>query len=279
MDNSIKEQNLSEDETEKQELEDGGSRIIEYFDNARTNINDLTLTLRLLYDLKKIDKELAEIEEEKGDLPEKIDELDEKIEELEERISEDKSNLEILRAEETRIVHDNKTVEDKANKLDEQKYNVRNNKEYDEITKMIDDCFEILDKNETRLKEIEEITDNLENEIEANEDKLDEYIKDRDDSQEQLDELNEEFKEEEETLNNERKKLLSRLDYDTKSLYERINSSFKGEALGIVRKGNCSGCYNSVPPQRAIEIRMSEKIYTCQSCGRILIDESLIKDL
>ncbi len=273
------EQNIMNEDNENPELENGGSRIIEFFDDKQSAKNDLSSTLRILYELKKIDKELADIEEEKGDLPEKIEELDEKIEELEKRITEDKSSLEILRAEEKKIVKDNKTIEDKANKLDEEKYNVRNNKEYDEISKMIDECFEILDRNENRLKEIEELTDNLENEIEANEDKVEEYTEERDESQEHLDELNEEFKEEETTLNSERKKLVSKLDFETKSLYERINSSYKGEALGIVRKGNCSGCYNSVPPQRAIEIRMSEKMYTCQSCGRILIDESLIKDL
>ncbi|MBN1634656.1 MAG: hypothetical protein JW917_10865 [Ignavibacteria bacterium] len=279
MDNSIKEQNIADETNEKSELENGGSRIIEYYDDNITSDSDLSSVLRLLYELKKIDKELAEIEEEKGDLPERIEELDEKIEELEERISEDKSNLDIMRAEEKKIIKDNKTIEDKANKLDEQKYNVRNNREYDEISKMIDECFEILDRNESRLKEIETLTDDLENDIETNEDKLNEYEEKRDESQEQLDELNEQFKEEESGLNSERKKLISKLDYETKTLYERINSSYKGEALGIVRKGNCSGCYNSVPPQRAIEIRMSQKMYTCQSCGRILIDESLIKDL
>jgi hypothetical protein len=279
MDNPIKEQNTTDEGNENPELENGGSRIIEYFDDDIITNNDLSLTLKLLYDLKKIDKELADIEEEKGDLPERIEELEEKIEELEERISEDKSNLDILRAEERKIIKDNKTIEDKANKLDEEKYKVRNNKEYDEISIMIDECFEILDRNETRLKEIEALTDKLENEIEANEDKFNEYIDERDKSQEQLDELNEQFKEEESGLYSERKKLTSKLDRNTKTLYERINSSYKGEALGIVRKGNCSGCYNSVPPQRAIEIRMSQTMYTCQSCGRILIDESLIKDL
>jgi hypothetical protein len=51
---------------------------------------------------------------------------------------------------------------------------------------------------------------------------------------------------------------------------------YKGEAAAIVRKGNCSGCYNSIPPQRVIEIKTAEKVFTCQSCGRILISEELI---
>ena len=70
--------------------------------------------------------------------------------------------------------------------------------------------------------------------------------------------------------------LLKQLDDDKKNLYNRINSSFKGEAIAVVRKENCSGCFNSIPPQRVIEIRSAQKIFTCQSCGRILIDESLV---
>jgi len=66
------------------------------------------------------------------------------------------------------------------------------------------------------------------------------------------------------------------LSEDIVNLYERINGTYKGEAVAVVRKGNCSGCYNSIPPQRVLEIKSAEEIFQCQSCGRILVDETQI---
>ncbi len=259
--------------------EDSGSRILEFYDKEDENGKiDFSGKLAILYKLKKIDEELADIEEEKGDLPEKIEDLTERINFYEKRIEENENNLELLNSEEKKLIKENKKIEERANKYDEQKYNVRTNKEYDDISKMIDECFDMLDKNEKRLKEISGLKEALSKEIEADKEKLDEFIEERDDCQSKLDDLNAQFEEEETELIKSRKAYLVKLDSETRSLYERINSSYRGEAIAIVRRGNCTGCYNSIPPQREIEIRMAAAIYTCQSCGRILIDESHIKE-
>jgi predicted nucleic acid-binding Zn-ribbon protein len=92
-----------------------------------------------------------------------------------------------------------------------------------------------------------------------------------------LADLDKEHEEEELELNEKRNKLLPGLSDNVRSLYEKINGTFRGEAVALVRKGNCSGCYNSIPPQREIEIKTGEDIFLCQSCGRILVDESLIQ--
>ena len=71
--------------------------------------------------------------------------------------------------------------------------------------------------------------------------------------------------------------LLKNLNAEDKALYTRLKKMFKGEVIAIVRKGNCTGCYNSIPPQKVIEIATAEKVYTCESCGRILISEEVLK--
>ncbi|MEO6693834.1 MAG: C4-type zinc ribbon domain-containing protein, partial [Ignavibacteria bacterium] len=91
-----------------------------------------------------------------------------------------------------------------------------------------------------------------------------------------LNELDEQYMQEESVLKEKRSHLTVKLSENSLYLYEKINGMYNGEATAIVRKGNCSGCYNSIPPQRVIEIRSADKIYTCQSCGRILISEELI---
>jgi len=257
-------------------LKEGESRILEYYNDDRNSKKDISSKLKLLYELTKIDKELADIKEEKGDLPEKISSLNEKIETYQSRKDETIDHINMYNAEVKKTLKENKTVEGQVSKLDEQKYIVKNNKEYDEISKMIDRCWETLDKNEKRLKEIEAKKNELESDLEFTSQRLQECITDREEHQAKLDDVTKEYEEEENMLQNERKALLLKLDDDIRNLYERINSSYEGEAIAIVRKGNCSGCYTSIPPQREIEIKMAAQLFTCQSCGRILIDESLV---
>ncbi|HPS64654.1 MAG TPA: C4-type zinc ribbon domain-containing protein [Ignavibacteria bacterium] len=258
------------------ELKEGESRILEFFNNDLDSKKDKTTVLKMLYELTKVDKELADIKEEKGDLPEKISALTEKIENFQTRKDDTQDNIDKYNAEEKKTLKENKTFEGQVSKLDEQKYIVKNNKEYDEISKMIDRCWETLDKNEKRLKEIAAKKKDLESDMEFVTQRLQECIQDRSENQIKLDDVTKEYEEEENMLHNERKAMLMKLDDDIRNLYERINSMFEGEATAIVRKGNCSGCYTSLPPQREIEIKMAGQIFTCQSCGRILIDESLV---
>lgn len=258
------------------ELKEGESRILEFFNNDLDSKKDKTTVLKMLYELTKVDKELADIKEEKGDLPEKISALTEKIEIFQTRKDNTQDSIDKYNAEEKKTLKENKTFEGQVSKLDEQKYIVKNNKEYDEISKMIDRCWETLDKNEKRLKEIAAKKNELESDMEFVTQRLQECIQDRSENQIKLDDVTKEYEEEENMLHNERKAMLMKLDDDIRNLYERINSMFEGEATAIVRKGNCSGCYTSIPPQREIEIKMAGQIFTCQSCGRILIDESLV---
>ncbi len=269
--NDLKGEDLNEEE-----IDEGASRIEEYFDDDDSSKQKVFEELKLLYLLTDIDKKLADIEDEKGDLPDRIDVLAENIKRHEDRIAENKNTLEIINSEIRKIKKESKSYEDKANKLDEEKYNVRNNKEYDMKTKQIDEYLEVLEKNEKSLKEKDNLKETLEAETINLEKSLEEFLNERNTCIEELNTLNEEFKEEEKEHNEKREDILKNIDSEIRSLYERINSSYKGEAIAIVRKGNCSGCYNSIPPQRVIEIRMAHEFFTCQSCGRILIDETLV---
>lgn len=266
-----------ENNSEQNEEHEPDSRILEYFEYTEgIQQPNLTEKLILLNELTKIDKELAEIDEEKGDLPVKIKNLTESIERIENNIIEDSSKVEFLENEKKQLTSDNKAYEEKMSKYDEQKYNAKSNKEYDDIVKSIDSYIDLIEKNEARIKEIDSQNKTVRKEIEERTTKNEENKKELEENKELLSELNTEFEDEEKELTEKRNVILVKLDEETISLYERINGTLKGEATAIVRKGNCSGCYNSVPPQRVIEIKMAERLYTCQSCGRILIDESAV---
>lgn len=153
--------------------EDGASRFQQYFsDVEERNAPKLTTVLQSFLRLREIDSELAEIEEEKGDLPESIEKLTAQCSTLKTDYSGKKGTLNSLVDEKFRLETENTSHEEKINKYDEQKYNVRSNKEYDEITKTVDSLFEEVKKNESRLKEIESILSVLDVEIEELENKI-----------------------------------------------------------------------------------------------------------
>lgn len=253
------------------------SRFQEYFNEiVEADKPKMTDTLLTLHELRIIDEELTDIEDEKGDLPEKIDSIKKEIESLNKLTEEKKQSLAKLDEERTGLKTDNASYEERINKYDEQKFDVRSNKEYDEIVKTIEGLFEEVSKNEKRLKDIDEIHSMLSADIESLEARSNDASTGLTEKQSLLDELDEQYRQDESGLREKRNELLGRIDEASSLLYERINKSFKGEATAIVRKGNCSGCYNSIPPQIVIEIKSAEKLFTCQTCGRILISEELL---
>ncbi|MBL8006225.1 MAG: hypothetical protein JNJ56_01740 [Ignavibacteria bacterium] len=274
-DEITKKENSGSTETDSDENSQE-SRFQEYFsENVESENPKMTETLKVFLQLKNIDEELFEIEEEKGDLPDTIKNIKSGIENSERELSGIKEKQKNLLNERAGLAEENSSFEEKINKYDEQKYNVRSNSEYDEIVKTIESLFEEVKKKEARIKAIDNESQNFASDIETLEKKLEELNSDLGEKQTLLDELDEQFKQEETVLREKRNELTSRLSSDNISLYDRINKMHKGEATAIVRRSNCSGCFNSIPPQRVIEIRVAEKIYTCQSCGRILISEEL----
>ena len=276
--NIVNESESHESESNESNLPD--AKILEYFEEgAIAKKESYVKILLMLYDLTKIDEELADIDDEKGDLPVRIENLKERMAVVDVHLTEDKAKLKTFESEEKALTKENKNLDDKVTKYDESKYKAKNNKEYDEITKQIDAMMETSDKNDARLKELKSYQENLVKGILEMSKSYEELKAELKEDTSHLNSLNKQFEEEENELIEKRKVILEKLEEKHKTLYERINGSLKGEATAIVRKGNCSGCYNSVPPQREIEIRVAEDIFLCQSCGRIMIDEKLIENL
>jgi len=161
MNESYKEEELQPDDSNSEskgsdEIEnESESRVLEFFtDSSEEEKPNITQYLISLYGLTKIDGELEEIEEVKGDLPEKRKNLEDEVKDVEYKISLIQIKEKELTVEEEELFEECKMSEERMDKFDEQKYNVRSNKEYDDIMKAIDSCFEIIEKNETRIKEI-----------------------------------------------------------------------------------------------------------------------------
>ncbi len=265
--------NVGQEDKTHEHLE---STILEYTSESSESKPKLTEKLITFYDLSRIDKELFEIEEEKGDLPKIIPTLKAKLEEIATKNSDRDSNFAALEKEKKTLTESNIKIEEKITKYDQEKFSVKSNKEYDAIVTTIDNSFDEIRKNEKRLKElVKQIEDHNKNNEDV-ESKLNTLRLELEDKQAMLKELEEEYKSDEKEMKKKKKALMESLTAENKSLYEKMNRMYNGEAVSIVRKGNCTGCYNAIPPQKVIEIRAAEKIYVCESCGRILISEELI---
>lgn len=258
--------------------DDTPSVILEYFEeDSGAKKPKVTEKLMTFYKLSKIDKELFEIEEEKGDLPDVIKNLKAKIASIDKEVSERQKRVIDLNTTKDKLTASNKKTEDRITKYEEQKYSAKNNKEYDDIMKTIDAGLEEMEGFEKKMKDL---TNEIKTEIDTTTEltaKLEGLNTELKEKEEVLHELDENYKTEEDEMKKNYNVLLKNLNGDDKNLYTRLKKMFKGEVIAIVRKGNCTGCYNSIPPQKVIEIATAEKVYTCESCGRILISEEVLK--
>lgn len=235
--------------------------------------------LLLLFEIHKIDKELQELESLKGDIPEIIAELTEKKNSHEEQIEKLEKELHEITENESVLVTENSTLAKKIDKNDEvlRSGAVKSNQEYNALAKEIEDAYEHIDKNEDVLeKNIKVKKDDLSNKLSTLKAEYEEMLSGLNQHEETLKALNEQTEEEEKELRAQRENIIPKVNTEDLEFYERINEAKFGDAMAIVRKGSCLGCFNSIPPQRSIEIRMADRFFTCESCGRIMISEELI---
>jgi predicted nucleic acid-binding Zn-ribbon protein len=232
-----------------------------------------------LYKLHLIDKELSELNSLKGDLPSKIEDLTSEKKQLDERANELRAELEEIETGENVLKKENDELLERIDKNDSllRSGAVKSNKEYDALAKEIDSATEKIKENERLLNEGSSgRKKEIENELLLIASQLEDVNTELNHNLTELEELTKQTGEEENDLNTQREELISKINTDDLEYYERINHALYGEAMAIVRKGSCLGCYSSIPPQRAIEIKAAERFFSCESCGRLLIAEELI---
>ncbi len=232
--------------------------------------------LSKLYELQYIDDQLDELEELRGDLPLTVNDLTGQMnaikEKIEEHINEKNASQEKMKLNETEIGE----LQEKLKKFKAQLYKVRNNKEYDALTKGID-------HSESRIKELTEENVELENDAQQRLNFIEELKPQVEELKVELKEKESELKKiiganekEEAKLQKLREKLVPQMQKSEYKTYMRIRKARGGSAIAVVVRGACSGCHNMVPPQRQIEIRTNRRLFTCESCGRVLISGSIV---
>lgn len=238
--------------------------------------------LLLLYKLGKIDKELQELNSLKGDIPAMIAELTDRRSELEENISKKQAALDELLDSEKSFESENETLTARIDKNDNllRSGAVKSNEEYNALAKEIEDAYEKIESNERKIasdyKGKSEGVETALNELKA---QFEEININLTQNQTELEELSKQNEEEVNELMSKRNEVLKNISADDIEFYERVYNSKPGDAIAKVRKGSCLGCFSSIPPQRAIEIRTADRFFNCEACGRILIAEESVSEL
>ena len=235
--------------------------------------------LKVLYQLQLVDDQLDKLEELRGDLPNMVSSLENSINALKTDISEkevaQKESVEKRAQNEEEV----EKLKESQKKFKAQLYQVRDNKEYDALTKEIDHSDEQIAKLEAENNALADLSKSLSEQIEEVKPKLDELDQELKEREADLKEIIKANESEENILLAERKKIEDQVKKPDVSVYMRIRKAKKGKAVSTIRRSACSGCHNIVPSQRQLEIRRNARIFTCEYCGRILISQEIADEV
>ena len=233
--------------------------------------NTVAKKLEALEKLQKVDSKIDDIKKIRGALPEEVRDLEDEIAGLETRIGKFHSDLEDFEGGIEQKKQGIKTSETLLKKYDEQQMNVRNNREYDAITKEMELQALEIQVSEKRIKEAYIKIEAKKEEIEVSKVVIDEKNQDLEAKKKELDSLVSESEADEIKFEKERKKASKAIDELVLTAYNRLRANAKnGLAVVAVERHACGGCFNIVPPQRQADIKEKKKIIVCEHCGRIL---------
>ena len=240
--------------------------------------NDLSVEekLKTLYQLQTTLSEIDKIRTLRGELPLEVQDLEDEITGLKTRIENINNEISELKSSVTGKKIEIEKAKNSIEKYKAQQDNVRNNREYDVLSKEIE--FQSLEVElcEKRIREYTASIKSKEEEIEKNKQILEERGKDLEVKKSELDEIVAETKQEEEKLRDKAKALEANIELRLLQAFKRIRkNSRNGLAITYVQRDACGGCFNKIPPQKQLDIRMRKKIIVCEYCGRIMIDPEL----
>ena len=230
-----------------------------------------------LYTLQHVDSKIDKIRIIRGELPLEVQDLEDEIAGLNTRISNFQSEISL--AEKAVADSKNEIAEHKEmiSKYQKQQENVRNNREFESLNKEIEFqdleiqlCDRKIKENNAKIKEKHQ-------HIEIAKNMLETRAADLEAKREELEEITKETELEEVELLKRSKEQEQFIEERYLTAYKRIrNAARNGLAVVMVDRDACGGCFNKIPHQRQMEIKMHKKVIVCEHCGRILVDQNIV---
>jgi len=245
---------------------------------AKKDPTDLSVEekLKTLFQLQTALSAIDEKKALRGELPLEVDDLDAEIEGLNTRIERIKNEV----ADFERAVSQKKgeiiEAQNSVDRYKQQLQDVRNNREYDTLSKEIEFQSLEIELCNKKIAEAQRRIAEKNEELAQNEAVLEDKKGDLAVKKSELDEIMDETRSEEEKLKEKAKALEEKIDPRLLTSFKRIRKNARN-GLGIVyvQRDACGGCFNKIPPQRQLDIKMHKKVIVCEYCGRILIDPEL----
>lgn len=244
----------------------------------KEEIEDISVErkLKALYNLQQIDTQIDKIKIVRGELPLEVEDLEDEIAGLQTRIDNFKQEVENLNVTISEKEDMMKSCQAMIKKYEEQQMNVRNNREYDSLSKEIEFQKLEIQLAEKLIKESKFKIENIDAEIADATERLKEKNLDLDAKKAELNDIVKETEKDEKDMIKKSKENEKFIEERLLTAYKRIRENARnGLAVVQIERDACGGCFNKIPPQHQLDIKMHKKIIVCEYCGRILVDNEI----
>ena len=244
---------------------------------AGSNVS-VTERLKSLYRLQLVDSKIDRMKTMRGELPLEVRDLEDELAGLNTRISNFEKEIKELKQQINEREKKAKEADVLIKKYTEQQNNVRNNREYESLTKEIE--FQELEKelSDKRIGEYKETIEEKKLAISNSKKMLEERNKDLKDKKAELESIIAETQNDEIIFNKEREEIAAQIEPRLLYAYSRLrNNAINKLAVVTIERNACGGCFNKIPPQRQIDIKSNRKIIPCEYCGRIVVDPEILE--
>lgn len=245
---------------------------------AKKDPTDLSVEekLKTLYQLQMTLSSIDEKKALRGELPLEVQDLEDELAGLHIRVEKIQREIKEFQNAVGQKQHEIADAEASVERYKAQLNDVKNNREYDTLTKEIEFQELEIELCNKKIKEAVVKIEECKRDLEKTEQSISEREEDLNEKRDELDEIMQETREEEEKLKAKAKDLETKIESRLLTSFKRIRKNARN-GLGIVyvQRDACGGCFNKIPPQRQLDIKMHKKIIVCEYCGRIMIDPEL----
>ena len=262
--------------------------VVEYNENImhlpenipQEGIEEITIAKKLLslYNLQQICSQIDKIRVVRGELPNEVRDMEDALEGTQTRIEKHKEELaelhQKIKAQDVKMKESAALIK----RYEEQQNNVRNNREYESLSKEIDYQnleIQVAEKHKTKFNADILVKKEAIAEFEEKKKETEDILNQK---KSELTDIIAETRKEEQELVEKAERLKKNVDHRLLNAFERIRKNARnGLAIVLIERDACGGCFSAIPPQRQLDIRLHKKIIVCEACGRIFIDKQLVE--
>lgn len=228
-----------------------------------------------LYELQKIDTAIDELVSNRGELPYRVAEMRDELTAREAELAGIREHSTLLEKDLRTLESESEDSKTKLERYKAQQFDVKTTREYDAISFQIEDADTRIGRNEDSIVRMGMELESVRNQESGLSEELESVRTEFAEAESALKEIEEETAGEESKLKAERERVLTGVDANHLAMYERIRPAKDGLAVVSMRTGSCGGCYNAIPRQLALELKLGEKLTVCESCGRIILSDAI----